>query len=112
MAKMNLGRVVGRSAYEEAVRLGYKGPEDEWIKSLEGDSAYEAAVKRGYTGSLDAWLTSLKGKPAYQSALDGGFTGTEQEFNESLASIGNINAILDFINGDGGGAGDNTSEAE
>ena len=102
MAKMNLGRVVGRSAYEEAVRLGYVGSEDEWIKSLEGDSAYEAAVKRGYTGSLDAWLTSLKGKPAYQSALDGGFVGTEQDFNESLASIGNINTILDFINGDGG----------
>jgi hypothetical protein len=34
--------------------------------------------------------------------LDGGFTGTEEEFNMSLASIGNINAVLDFINGDGG----------
>lgn len=102
MAKMNLGRVVGRSAYEEAVRLGYVGTEDEWIKSLDGDSAYQLAVSRGYTGSLDAWLTSLKGKTAYQSALDGGFIGVEHDFNTSLASIGNINAVLDIINGDGG----------
>lgn len=102
MAKMNLGRVVGRSAYEEAVRLGYEGSEDEWIKSLEGDSAYQLAISKGYTGSLEDWLLSLKGKTAYQSALDGGFVGTEQEFNTSLASIGNINEVLDFINGDGG----------
>lgn len=112
MAKMNLGRVVGRSAYEEAVRLGYEGTEDEWIKSLEGDSAYQSAVSKGYTGDLDAWLNSLKGKPAYQNALEGGFVGTEEEFNTSLASIGNINKVLDYINGDGGGAGDNTSETE
>lgn len=112
MAKMNLGRVVGRSAYEEAVRLGYEGTEDEWIKSLEGDSAYQLAVSKGYTGDLDSWLTSLNGKPAYQNALDGGFVGTEEDFNKSLASIGNINEILDFINGDGGDANDNTGETE
>lgn len=112
MAKMNLGRVVGRSAYEEAVRLGYEGTEDEWIKSLEGDSAYQLAVSKGYTGDLDSWLTSLKGKPAYQNALDGGFVGTEEDFNKSLASIGNINEVLDFINGDGGDTNDNTSETE
>ena len=39
MARVNLGRVVGRSAYEEAVRLGYQGDEEKWLKSLEGDSA-------------------------------------------------------------------------
>lgn len=104
MAKMNLGRVVGRSAYEEAVRLGYEGDEAEWLKSLEGDSAYQLAVSKGYIGDLESWLNSLKGKSAYQNALEAGFVGTEQDFNKSLASIGNINSVLDFINGDGGDA--------
>lgn len=75
MARMNLGRVVGRSAYEDAVRLGYVGTEEEW-------------------------LASLNGKTAYQGALDGGFIGTEQQFNTSMASIGNINEVLDSINGE------------
>lgn len=39
------------------------------------------------------------GKTAYQSAKDGGFTGSEQEFNASMASIGNINNVLDGIIG-------------
>lgn len=99
MAKMNLGRVVGRSAYEEAVKQGYEGSEEEWLKTLEGKSAFELAVSRGYTGDLDSWLTSIKGKTAYQAALEGGFSGTEIDFNKSLASIGQINDVLDYING-------------
>lgn len=99
MAKMNLGRVVGRSAYEEAVRLGYEGDEASWLKTLEGDSAFESAVNRGYVGDLDSWLNSLKGTTAYQAALEGGFSGTETDFNTSLASIGQINEVLDYING-------------
>ncbi len=42
----------------------------------------------------------LPGKSAYQAAVDGGFTGSEQEFNQSLASIGDINTALDAINGE------------
>lgn len=42
----------------------------------------------------------LPGKSAYQAAVDGGFTGSEQEFNQSLASIGDINTALDVINGE------------
>lgn len=40
------------------------------------------------------------GRSAYDAAKLGGFTGTEQEFNEILASIGNINTLLDEINGE------------
>lgn len=42
----------------------------------------------------------LPGKSAYQAAVDGGFAGNEQEFNAALASIGDINAALDAINGE------------
>lgn len=40
------------------------------------------------------------GQSAYESATIGGFDGTKEEFYKSLASIGNINAILDNINGE------------
>lgn len=40
------------------------------------------------------------GESAYTSACNGGFTGSIEEFYESLASIGNINMVLDEINGE------------
>ena len=42
MAKLNLGKIVGRSAYEEAVRQGYDDSEVEWLKTL---TAYGIAKK-------------------------------------------------------------------
>lgn len=36
MAKVNLGRVVGYSAYEVALQNGYVGTEEEWLASLHG----------------------------------------------------------------------------
>ena len=56
----------GMSAYEIAVRRGFKGTEEEWLKSL-----------RGKNGSA--------GKSAYQYAKEGGYTGTEQDFRKKLA---------------------------
>ena len=38
MAQVNLGRVVGYSAYEVAVQEGYQGTEQEWLASLKGDT--------------------------------------------------------------------------
>lgn len=100
MARINLGRVVGRSAYEEAVRQGYVGTEQEWLETLKGENAYQLAILHGYKGTEDEWLESLNGKTAYQSAKDGGFIGNEEQFNQSIASIGNLNEILDNINGE------------
>ncbi len=42
----------------------------------------------------------LNGKSAYDAAKDDGYSGTEQEFNKILASIGDIGAVLDSINGE------------
>lgn len=36
MAKVNLGRVVGYSAYELALQNGFVGTEEEWLASLHG----------------------------------------------------------------------------
>lgn len=40
------------------------------------------------------------GKSPYQIAVEEGYTGTEQEFNNALLSVGNINSVLDAINGE------------
>lgn len=97
MAKLNLGRIVGRSAYEEAVRLGFNGTESEWLETL---TSYGIAVKNGYKGTETEWLKSLNGTTAYESAVKGGYKGTEESFNAVLNSFGNLPEILDFINGE------------
>ena len=63
----------GESAYQIAVRNGFKGSEKEWLKSLEpkapedpkeprnGESAYELAVKDEFKGSVKEYLDSLHG---------------------------------------------------
>ena len=58
--------ITGSSAYEIAVKNGFKGTEAEWLKSLSGDgkdgkSAYEVAVKNGFEGTEAEWLKSLNG---------------------------------------------------
>ena len=97
MARINLGRVVGRSAYEEAVRQGFIGTEVEWLETLKGKDAYKIAVEEGYIGTKQQWLEQLKGKSAYTNAIEGGFIGSEADFNTALSSIGNINGALEAI---------------
>lgn len=52
-----------------------------------GRSAYELAVRQGYKGTLDEWLESIKGadgRDAYTIAVEGGYKGTEEEYNNAL----------------------------
>ena len=76
------------SAYEIAVKNGFKGTESEWLESLKGKSAYELAVENGFKGTESEWLESLKGEKsamsAYEIAVKYGFKGTEKEWLESL----------------------------
>ncbi len=57
----------GKSAYELAVEMGYKGTLEEWLASLvgvagtSGKSAYEIALENGFEGSESDWLASLVG---------------------------------------------------
>jgi len=52
----------GASAYEIAVKNGYRGTEQEWLNSLAGASAYDIAVRNGFRGSEADWLESLRGE--------------------------------------------------
>lgn len=95
----------GLSAYEIAVKHGYTGTEDEWIKSLtpkggaggggNGKSAYELAVQEGYQGTLQEWLKSLVGKDgadAYEVAKKAGYTGSREEWLKTLIGATGLSA--------------------
>lgn len=95
----------GKSAYEIAVKHGYTGTEEEWIKSLtpkggegggaNGKSAYELAVADGYQGTLQEWLKSLVGKDgadAYEVAKKAGYMGSREEWLKTLIGATGISA--------------------
>ena len=95
----------GKSAYEIAVKHGYQGTEEEWIKSLtpkggagggaNGKSAYELAVQEGYQGTLQEWLKSLVGKDgadAYEVAKKAGYTGSREEWLKTLIGATGLSA--------------------
>lgn len=62
--------IVGRSAYQTAVKNGFEGTEAEWLETLVGLSAYQTAVKNGFKGTESEWLKSLKGDPGYTPQKD------------------------------------------
>lgn len=95
----------GASAYEIAVKHGYEGTEEEWIKSLtpkggaggggNGKSAYELAVENGYQGTLQEWLKSLVGKDgadAYEVAKKAGYAGSREEWLKTLIGATGLSA--------------------
>lgn len=71
-------KIHGYSAYELAVKNGFKGSLEEWLYSL---NAYSTAVKNGFKGTEKEWLVYLS---AYGIAVKNGFVGTEQEWVASL----------------------------
>lgn len=63
MAKTNLGRVVGLSAYEVAVKNGYIGSEAEWLASLRGAQGPQGEVgPQGPAGSGGGANVSVEGE--------------------------------------------------
>lgn len=86
----------GESAYEIAVRNGYKGSETDWLATFNGQSgsnglsAYQVAAQNGYNASEGDWLASLigqRGLSAYQVATASGFVGTQEEWLASLIGL-------------------------
>lgn len=94
--------VEGMSAYDIAVKNGFKGTEAEWLKSLKGKdsgkSAYEIALENGFEGTEIEWLESLKG----QNGLDGqdgkdAPAITITEIYDALKKDGYSGSFRDFV---------------
>lgn len=116
MAEIDLGRVVGRSAYECAAAQGFKGTEQEWIESLKGQDAEEYQILTSSSevqenveaGKLvdalvmkEVFQSVSEGKAAIASAITdkGVQTGAEDSFAVMAQNIGNIQT-----GSDGGGS--------
>ena len=63
----------GLSAYDIALKQGFEGTEDDWLKSLKGEPGKSIPGENG-----------KEGKSAYKVACDQGFEGTETEWVLSL----------------------------
>lgn len=72
----------GESAYQVAVRNGFIGSEDEWLKSLKGEKGNPG--EKGDKGDSGRGINGERGRSAYEVAQRNGFTGTEQEWLISL----------------------------
>lgn len=70
---------------------GAQGPQG--LQGPQGETGLQGPP--GQDGSPGA-----DGKSAYQIASENGYTGSEQDFNQTLAGIGDINSVLDAINGE------------
>lgn len=85
----------GASAYEVAVRNGYRGTEPEWLASLKGDKGDpgepgppgtgEGSGPQGPAGQDGRdGLDGADGRSAYEVAVANGFEGSEEAWLESL----------------------------
>ena len=111
------------TAYDIAVKNGFTGTEEEWVKSIKGEpgekgnplkfsdlsesekeelkgdkgdkgeSAYELAIENGFKGSETEWIASLKGKDGSSVPADGSIT-TEKLAPKSVQK----NKLSDDIN--------------
>ena len=61
------GEIKGESAYEIAVRNGFKGTEQEWLKSLQGETPYIGANGNWFVGTLDTEVKAASDLSAYYS---------------------------------------------
>ncbi len=96
MALVNLGRVVGDSAYEVAVKQGFVGTESEWLQSLiatdeQKEELYESIIEQVegeiYTkDEIDLKLEQIEG------AVDSLYTSDEIDLKIS-AIEGSLDAI-------------------
>lgn len=83
------------------------------ILTLQDNTTFDAGNAKGDKGDTGdtgpagadgaqgpAGVAGANGKSAYEYAQDAGYTGTEEELSTALASLGDLNSILDTINGE------------
>lgn len=60
----------GKSAYEIALKNGFKGTEQEWLKSLQGESPYIGENGNWFVGTLD---TGVSARPKVEDLVLEGY---------------------------------------
>lgn len=101
---------VGDSAYQSAVKGGFEGTEEEWLKSLEGKDAYEVSVEAGFEGTREEWLASLGGikgdtGAAGKDGADGKSALEQLQEQYPEAGIDSVEHMAEFLKGNAGETG-------
>ena len=130
LTEQQLVDIKGDSAYKVALDNGFRGSQEEWLKSLkgepgepgkqgepgkdgvditEGGSAYEIAQAHGFEGTREEWLESLKGEPGEPGEKgdpgnDGFGVDGASAYEIALENgfVGNIQDFLDSLVGEPG----------
>ena len=76
----------GLSAYDIAVKHGYVGTEEEWLRSLRGRDGRDGLSVQGPIGEQGP--QGANGLSAYELDCQEGFVGTRQEWLQSLKTQG------------------------
>uniref|UniRef100_A0AAU8GUS8 Tail spike protein n=1 Tax=Mammaliicoccus phage MSShimriz1 TaxID=3230127 RepID=A0AAU8GUS8_9VIRU len=122
LTEQQLVDIKGDSAYKVALDNGFRGSQEEWLKSLkgepgepgkqgepgkngvditEGGSAYEIALAEGFEGTREEWLESLKGEPGEPGEKgdpgEDGFGVDGASAYEIALENGFIGSIQDFL---------------
>lgn len=90
MKFLDLGQVIGLSAYQLAVKQGYKGSLDEWLASLKYDHSEEY---QGFKRAIEAEVSKFTSQKA---ELDSKMESIRQLVTQALQEIANKKA--DYIN--------------
>ena len=101
-SSVNLGRVVGDSAYEVAVSQGYTGTESEWLASLQGQQGFSPIATVARTASDDGAIITITDATGTTSAVvydgqggSGGEVSWEDIAEKPFESIDGITIGLD-----------------
>ena len=62
--------IKGESAYDIAVRNGFEGTEQEWLRSLQGETPYIGKNGNWFVGTLDTGVTAAPDLTKYYSEAD------------------------------------------
>lgn len=85
-----LKKIPGYSAYEIAVKHGFRGTEKEWLESLTG---YGVALENGFEGTATEWLASLKGADGYTPQKNVDYFDGEKGDPGSMELSGELDAL-------------------
>ena len=112
MSSVNLGRVVGYSAYEIAVQNGFVGTEAEWLASLQGSNGADGKDGSSATIQVGTVSTGAAGSDAVVTNVG---TSSAAVFNFTIpqgaagptytagAGIDITNNVISATGGSGGG---------
>ena len=88
----------GASAYDIAVKNGFKGTEQQWLDSLKGADGKDGENGEDGADGKDFSLTDASFEALYAAAVSQGYTGTAEEYKSEVLGISNADDLVRTVN--------------